>query len=390
MVVKVSKPEINVREKISELDKPSGTAGQAMLAAETPQEQFNLISAGRRNIIINGAMRVAQRGTSATGIGTAVNYNTVDRWRFADASNPPARFTQTQSTDAPDGFGFSHKFEVTTADTSVAADDMQYTDQFIEAQDLQVLKYGTSNAESFTLSFYVKCSVASTMGLRFTHEDGGGSYGVSYTINATNTWERKSVTIPGNTATAINNDNGRGLRIAFGLSAGSDRAGTDSTAWGNGNIFGAHTNTFVGTSGATWQITGVQLEVGKVATPFEHRSYGEELALCQRYYQVHTHNAASTGSYSSLNFFMYKNGTNVYQAVYKFSPHMRTGPTVTFSSSALHHKGGLRLDTGTFSAHNAKPHVVTLASTPTIDDTSTNPLVFFDGVGATITFDAEL
>ena len=120
-----------------------------------------------RNLIINGAMNVAQRATSATGIGTAIGYNTVDRWRFADAQNPPARFTQTQSTDAPDGFGFSHKFEVTTADTSVDADEMQYTDQFIEAQNLQVLKYGTSSAENFTLSFYVKCSVASTMGLRF-------------------------------------------------------------------------------------------------------------------------------------------------------------------------------------------------------------------------------
>ena len=238
-----------------------------------------------RNLIINGAMQVAQRGTSETGIGITGGYNTVDRWRFADAQNPPARFTQTQSTDAPDGFGFSHKFEVTTADTSVDADEMQYTDQFIEAQNLQVLKYGTSSAESFTLSFYVKCSVASTMGLRFTHEDGGGNYGASYTINATNTWERKSFTIPGNTATAINNDNGRGLRIAFGLTAGSDYAGTDSTAWGNGSTFGAHTNTFVGTSGATWQITGVQLEVGDSATPFEHRSYGDELARCQRYFQ---------------------------------------------------------------------------------------------------------
>ena len=247
---------------------------------------FNDGALSNRNLIINGAMQVAQRGTSETGIGITGGYNTVDRWRFADAQNPPARFTQTQSTDAPDGFGFSHKFEVTTADTSVDADEMQYTDQFIEAQNLQVLKYGTSSAESFTLSFYVKCSVASTMGLRFTHEDGGGNYGASYTINATNTWERKSFTIPGNTATAINNDNGRGLRIAFGLTAGSDNAGTDSTAWGNGSIFGAHTNTFVGTSGATWQITGVQLEVGDSATPFEHRSFGDELARCQRYFEI--------------------------------------------------------------------------------------------------------
>ena len=237
-----------------------------------------------RNLIINGAMQVAQRATSATGIGTAVSYNTVDRWRFADGNNPPSRFTQTQSTDAPEGFGYSHKFEVTTADSSVGADELQYTDQFIEAQNLQVLKYGTSNAESLTLSFYVKCSVASTMGIRVAHQNSGGEYGESYTINLVNTWERKTITIPGNTVTAINNDNGRGLRIAFGFRVGSDFAGTDSTAWGNGNMFGAHTNTFVGTSGATWQVTGVQLEVGDTATDFEHRSYAEELSACQRYY----------------------------------------------------------------------------------------------------------
>ena len=244
------------------------------------------VNSGRRNLIINGAMQVAQRGTSATGIGTAVGYNTVDRWRFADANNPPARFTETQSTDAPDGFGYSRKFEVTTNDSSVDADEMQFTDQFIEAQNLQLLKYGTSGAESITLSFYVKSSVASTMGVRINHEDGGGNYGASYTINSVNTWERKTITVPGNTATAINNDNGKGLRIAFALSAGSDNTGSNSTAWGNGNTFGAHTNTFVGTSSATWQITGVQLEVGSSASDFEHLTFAEELALCQRYFQA--------------------------------------------------------------------------------------------------------
>ena len=243
---------------------------------------FNL---GRRNLIINGAMQVAQRGTSATGIGTAIGYNTVDRWRFADANNPPSRFTQTQSTDAPDGFGYSHKFEVTTNDSSVDADEMQFTDQFIEAQNLQLLKYGTSGAESITLSFYVKSSVASTMGVRINHEDGGGNYGASYTINSVNTWERKTITVPGNTATAINNDNGKGLRVGFALSAGSDNTGSNSTAWGNGNTFGAHTNTFVGTSSATWQITGVQLEVGDSASKFEHLSFAEEFNHCLRYFE---------------------------------------------------------------------------------------------------------
>ena len=238
-----------------------------------------------RNLLINGAMNVAQRGTSATGIGTAIGYNTVDRWRFADASNPTGRFTQTQSTDAPDGFSSSHKFEVTTNDSSVDDNEMQFTDQFIEAQNLQHLKYGTSSAVSITLSFYVKSSVASTMGLRINHEDGGGNYGASYTINSVNTWEHKSITVPGNTATAINNDNGKGLRVGFALSAGSNKAGSNSTAWGNGSTFGAHTNTFVGTSGATWQITGVQLEIGQNPTEFEHEPFERTFLKCSRYFQ---------------------------------------------------------------------------------------------------------
>ena len=277
-----------------------------------------------RNFIINGAMNVAQRATSATGIGTASAYNTVDRWRFADANNPPARFTQTQSTDAPEGFSFSHKFEVTTNDAGVDDDEMQFTHQFIEAQNLQRLDYGTSNARTITLSFYVKSSVASTMGVRFAHEDSGGSYGASYTINSVDTWERKSITVPGNTATAINNDNGKGMSIRFGLSVGADNKGTNSTAWGNGNIFGTHTNTFVGTSGATWQITGVQLEIGQNATEFEHEDISTTLSKCQRYFNKMSEQVY--GGYGSSSAADY--------ATIWFPTEMRTDPDMTGEGSS--------------------------------------------------------
>lgn len=298
-------------------------------------EMLDASNLGRRNLIINGDMRIAQRGTSATGIGVTPAYNTVDRWRFADSNNPTARFTETQSTDAPEGFGFSRKFEVTTEDGATSDNEMQYTDQFIEAQNLQHLKYGTSNAESITLSFYVKSSVASTMGVRFSHEDGGGNYGASYTINSANTWERKSITVPGNTATAINNDNGRGMSIRFGLNIGATYAGSNSTAWGNGNYFGAHTNTFVGTANATWQITGVQLEVGDTATDFEHRSYGEELRNCQRYFQIYPR----TGGTLRWNVTYYN--TQAY-ATDQLLP-MRALPTVTDIATGTSTASGFNL-----------------------------------------------
>jgi hypothetical protein len=337
MTVRVNKDSFNLREKLSELERPIGLKGSELMRSETAQEARDFISAGRKNLIINGAMQVAQRSTSATNIGLIVAYNTVDRWRFADSATSTARFTETQSSDAPEGFGFSRKFEVTTAATTINSTDTQYTDQFIEAQDLQVLKYGTSKAESFTISFYVKCSVAAEMGLRIQHEDGGGNYSQSYTINNANTWEYKTITVPGNTVTAINNDNGRGFRIAFPFTAGSSRAGTNSTQWGNGDLFGAHTNDFVTTNGATWQITGVQLEVGKNATEFEHRSYGEELALCQRYFQKigkEGHAGLGKNDYIASGF-VDASGSAFYGGA-NLKVTMRTSPTISINGTASH------------------------------------------------------
>lgn len=278
-----------------------------------------------RNLIINGAMQVAQRGTSFTGLGNVRAY-TLDRWRFVDSANPPARYTVTQSSDAPSGFANSLKYEVTTADAAVDADELQNADCFIEAQDLQQLDYGSSAAKDITLSFWVKCSVAQNFGFRLQHEDGGGGYTKSYAVNSANTWEYKTLTFPGNTATSFANDNGRGFRVRWCLIAGTDHTGSDSTAWGNGDLFGLHENTWVATSGATWQITGVQLEVGDTATPFEHRSYGQELALCQRYFHEH-----------AVEFFLYtiRSGDDSRRVTCEFPVTMRTTPTIVLTSSNL-------------------------------------------------------
>ena len=330
-----------------------------------------------RNLIINGAMNVAQRATSATGIGTTAAYNTVDRWRFADLNNPPARFTQTQSTDAPDGFSSSHKFEVTTNDSSVDDDEMQFTDQFIEAQNLQLLKYGTSSAVSITLSFYVKSSVASTMGLRINHEDGGGNYGASYTINSVNTWERKSITVPGNTATAINNDNGKGLRIGFALSAGADYAGSNSTAWGNGNTFGAHTNTFVGTSSATWQITGVQLEIGSNATEFEHETFDTTLIKCQRYYQIIGRDFSDTTPTTAFGWGYTVDGSAA-QGMLQFERRMRTKPTFTQSTDQ---NLDIRTNTGAGAVHASNAFTSIVTSETSAEFTQQNHAGTFGGGG---------
>jgi len=290
MTVRVEKPSINVREKLAELDKPTGIAGEAMLRAETPQEQFNLIGAGRKNFIQNGAMGVSQRGTSFAL--TANNY-TLDRWRSTvDGTFADLDLTVSQSTDAPEGFQKSLKVEVVTAEGTVSTEGYA-VEQRVEAQNLYMLDYGTSNAKSLTLSFWVKSAVAGKYGINLRAHDGGDGYHTSYTINAADTWEYKTVYIKGNTLSgaAIVNDNGIGLWIRWYLINGSTSSTVDQ--WTTGSSSSPTGCADWNASGNDWYITGVQLELGKVATPFEHRSYGEELALCQRYCVVYKATAAS-------------------------------------------------------------------------------------------------
>ena len=243
---------------------------------------------GKRNLIINGAMQVAQRGTSSTGI-TGGGYYTVDRFRTAYNSSPDElQFTQEQSTDAPTGFANSLKLTVTTAETTLAVAERVRLQQRIEGQNLQHLKYGTSNAEYLTLSFYVKSNVTGTYGIHFNNEDSSRSVCASYTISASGTWEKKTISIAGDTTGSFGNDVNRSLDVCWVLAAGTDyTSGTLATSWEtqtNANTAPSGQVDITDTVSNYWQITGVQLEVGDKATPFEHRLYGEELSLCQRYY----------------------------------------------------------------------------------------------------------
>jgi len=240
-----------------------------------------------RNLVINGAMQVAQRGTSVTGV-TGDGYQAVDRWRTNSGSL--GTFTLSQSTDAPDGFATSHKYDCTTADASPAAGDFLIFEQRVEAQNLQQLNYGTSSPNRITLSFYVKSNKTGTYIAELALPDASNNSNnqQSYTINSANTWERKTLSYVGNTTDAINNDNGIGMNVFFWLGAGSNfTSGTlTQNTWANtsaANRAVGQVNLADSTSNE-WLITGVQLELGEQATPFEHRSFGDELARCQRYF----------------------------------------------------------------------------------------------------------
>ena len=265
--------------------------------------------AGRRNLIINGAMRVAQRGTSSASGG----YHTVDRWRNAMSTGEFA-FTQAQVTDVPSGQGYSNsfKFTVTTPETSLDGSDYVAMYHAVEAQDLQTLCYGTSSAKTTTLSFWVKSSITGTYAISIYGHDATRHIVPTYTISSANTWEKKIIQIPGDTSGTINNDNGTGWQFYWLLGSGStytSGSGANSAwaAYSNGNFAKGHTTDWAETNGATFFLTGVQLEVGDSASDFEHRSFAEELQLCQRYCQLiktndgilnyNGHVNASAGSY---------------------------------------------------------------------------------------------
>ena len=243
--------------------------------------------AGRRNMIINGAMQVAQRGTTSTDSG----YKTIDRWDTTKSGMDQLALTQKQVSDSPnEGYSYSYEVDITTAETAQAGDEYLRVQHIVEAQDLQHLAYGTSSAKSTTLSFWVKAKQTGTYAVNFYSSDGTRHISRTYTISAEATWEHKTVTIPGDTSGTINNDTGSGIHIAFLLIADSGYVSSDSTSWGSysdaGYAYGHNVN--VGSSSDNyWKITGVQWEVGTQATAFEHRSFGEELSLCQRYFYMH-------------------------------------------------------------------------------------------------------
>jgi hypothetical protein len=283
---------------IGGLASQTGTTGQVLTYDGTEWVADDPAPTGPGdNLMYNGAMQVAQRGTSETGITTS-GYYTADRWQLGLAGL--GTWTQTVEADGPTGSGFvkSLKMECTTADAAPAANDIMTMNQRFEGQDLQGLKKGTSDAESLTLSFWVKSNVTGTYVVNVLDLDNTRSISQSYSVSSSGTWEKKTLTFAGDTTGAFDNDNGASLLVRWFLGAGTTyTSGTLGTSWAstvNGDIAAGQTNLAASTSNY-WQVTGVQLEAGPVATSFEHKPYGVELAECQRYYYLHVDAASGTG-----------------------------------------------------------------------------------------------
>ena len=264
----------------------------------TPMTVGGETLAGKRNIVINGAMQVAQRSTSETGLGAggSSGYHTCDRWRLDfDATAGALTMSQATVSDLP-GFSRAIKLDCTTADTSIAAGEKLKLEQRFEGQDLQQLLKGTSSAKQVTVSFYAKGTAATYMA-ELDDSDNNRFNGVKFTVGTD--WTRHSITFAADTTGALDNDNALSLTLAFWLHAGSTFSGGSYTAntWqsraasdanravGIGSIFSSTDNEL--------QITGVQMEVGTVATPFEYKTVQEEFDCCYRYYYKQIGNSNS-------------------------------------------------------------------------------------------------
>ena len=241
---------------------------------------------GRRNKVINGAMQIAQRSTSVASI-TSGDYYVCDRWKLGYGT--AGTWTLSQSTDSPNNFGKSLKMDCTSANTSLSAGSNLQLIQFFEGQDLQDIQKGTSSAREITVSFYVKTNKTGTYVVELMDHDNSNRHcSKSYTVSDTN-WNRYTLTFPADTTGALDDDANKSFEVGFWLVAGGTFQGSSlRQTWGTlsqGSRAVGQVNLADSTSNE-WYLTGVQLEVGSQATAFEYHSFGEELALCQRYYET--------------------------------------------------------------------------------------------------------
>jgi hypothetical protein len=285
-------------------------------------------SVNMKNRIINGAMVIDQRNAGASVTGTNGAIYPVDRFPIYGSQNSKLTAQQNAGSVTPP-VGFSNYLGVTSSSAySVVSSDYFMLSQRIEGFNIADLNWGTANAKTVTLSFWVRSSLTGTFGGSLVNNAGNRNYPYTYTISSANTWEQKSVTIAGDTSGTWLTTNGMGIALYFGLGVGSTYSGT-AGAWGTGELYSATGATsVVGTNGATFYITGVQLEVGSTATSFDTRSYGQELLLCQRYYTL----IAKAANFYFCGGYYY--ATNSLIGHMTLPVQMRTTPTSAISSGA--------------------------------------------------------
>ena len=285
------------------------------------------VGQGSSNVIINGAMNVAQRSSSETALGANTDtYRTVDRFKLLAEGSNSGRLTMSQDSSAPSGFANSLKLDCTTADTSIGSSELLTISQIIEGQNVQHFAKGTSSAKQYAVSFYVKGNASATYVAELFDAD--NSRHVCKTFSVTTDWTRVEMIFPADTSGAFNDDNGESLRLQIFLHAGSDfTSGTLPSTWAsktNANR-AVGISSFFDSTDRTFFLTGVQLEVGSQVSDFQHEDFGTTLSKCLRYTFVHQTDTAY--AYSALS--GYCNSTSSALTFYQFPVRMRTTPSLT-------------------------------------------------------------
>ena len=318
-----------------------------------------------RNVMVNGAMRVAQRGTSFTDVAHAAH--TIDQFR--NSKNHDGAVTITQDSSGPDGFANSLKVDVTTADTSIAAGQYQAIFARIEAQNLQHFKFGTSDAQNITLSFYVKSNKTGTYAVVIGQSDNSFKQAtLTYTIDSADTWERKSLTFTGDTGGVIDDNAGRGLEILWWLAAGSTYTSGSASAsfatYADGNHAAGHAVNLLDSTSNEWLFTGVQLEVGQNPTSFEHEPFDRTMAKCQRYFQTWTQEFAhfSTNHYGAVGDAVMHADTYAF-IQYTHPVQLRATPALTFNGNFAANIKGADRALSSLQINQATPYITSLYGT---------------------------
>jgi hypothetical protein len=320
MTVRVNKPAFNLREKLSELTSKFGLKGTELARAETVQDARNTISAGRKNLLFNGAMNVDQRNNGATMNATTAAEYCLDRWRTISSASNKFEVKQVNRAEVTPPEGFSHAMRITSlAATTVGASDYYVIQQRIEGNTLP----GFSNSQTpITVSFWIRSSLTGTYSGAWTNVGYTQYYPFQFTINKVDTWEYKTITIPGSGNNYIDG-NSQSATLIISLGVGTNYSEPASGGWTFQTAFGADNSTdFVGTNGVVMYLTGVQAEVGENATDFEFKPFAEELALCYRYfYRKKTFNAKTVWFYS----------TSGASCQIDFPTEMRANPTFSYN-----------------------------------------------------------
>ncbi len=304
MTVRANKPAFNIREKLKELTNNIGLKGRELMSAATVQEARDLVSAGRRNLVINGAMMINQRYTASAVVSD--DY-VLDRFKFKENHGGAASINRDAfpvSDNHPAGFRYAMQIACSTADTSLTSNEHSVIMHMVEGYNIGGTKFGTPNAESMTLSFWVKTNAPGTYSVTLKNGSQNRCQIKEYQVGSGGyVWEKVVLTYSGCTDGTWDDDVGVGMKLEFALAAASNTAYTTSDfgVWKSSNLFlSPNQRNFFDSTNNRFFITGIQLEIGNNATEFEHRSYGEELALCQRYYFKQSGRVYTTGGTSGF------------------------------------------------------------------------------------------